>query len=340
LASARTGSRPPLKNRLAWSFSRMRTFDSCRRRYYYQHYLKWGGWDHTAPAESRAAYRLSRMTSADQLAGELVHRGIEDALRRFRSNRLTVEAEELVAWAVVQWERRLAESASGRWEHDPKHVTCLVEDYYSLPDRERRLERGRERVEVCLRSFCASRTWEELRRGRTQNWMATDGDPYETVEVLGIPTYGRPDFAYDASPPAEPKSRLRLFDWKTGSPRDSDILQVRFYALAAEGRWGFPPLAVRARLVYLFPSAVEQTVEVTPEGLEDGKRALAESWELMKSVLADVDENIPLGIEHFPVTDRPGLCYRCPFQEICADRPAATAARDLLREEDDFDPFV
>ncbi len=331
---------PPLKNKLAWSFSRMRTFDSCRRRYYYQHYLKWGGWDERAPEERRLAYRLSRMTSADQLAGELVHQGIEDALRRFRSNRLVVGADELVATALVKWDRKLAESQSGRWKYDPKRVTCLVEDYYGLPDRDARLARGKERVEVCLRSFCASRTWEELRRGRVANWMATDGDSFETVEVMGISTYGRPDLAYDASPPDEPKSRLRVFDWKTGSPRDSDVLQVRFYALLAESRWNFPPESVRARLVYLYPSPVEQTVEVTPEGIEDGKRVLLESWELMKSVLADVDENIPLGIEHFPVTRRPELCLRCPFQEICDDRPGSPPATDTAAEEDDFDPFA
>ncbi len=329
-----------LKNRLAWSFSRMRTFDSCRRRYYYQHYLKWGGWDERAPAERRDAYRLSRMTSADQVAGELVHSGIEDALRRFRSNRIVMEADELVSTALLRWERRLAESQSGRWRHDPKRVTCLVEDYYSLPDRDRRLERGRERVEACLRGFCASRTWAELRRGRTGNWMAMDGDPFATVEVLGIPVYGRPDLAYDASPPEEPKSRLRVFDWKSGSPRDSDVLQVRFYALLAESLWGFRPETVRARLVYLHPGPVEQSVEVTPEGLEDGRRVLLESWELMKSVLADVDENIPLGIEHFPVTGRPELCFRCPFQEICEDRPGGAPPPESAADDDVFDPFA
>jgi hypothetical protein len=30
-------------NDLTWSFSRMKMFHACRRRYYY-HYLKWGGW--------------------------------------------------------------------------------------------------------------------------------------------------------------------------------------------------------------------------------------------------------------------------------------------------------
>ncbi len=328
-----------LKNELTWSFSRKRTFDSCRRRYYYNHYLKWGGWDSRAPEERRVAYRLSKMTTVDLLSGDLIHKGIEQALRRFRANGMVVERQELVKTALLQWERALAESRSGRWAQDPKRMACLVEDYYRQPDRGMRVEKGREKIETCLANFCASKTWADLRRTRPGGWLAMDSDPFQTSLIDGIPAHGRPDLGYDASKPDAPKSRCWVFDWKSGRPADSDVLQIRFYALYAENQWGFPPEAVRARLIYLYPEVVEDAVEVTPEGLQDARKAMAESFQQMKSVLSDVQNNVPKDISHFHTTTRTHLCRRCQFQEICTDR--GEPQREPEPEEpQEWDPFV
>ena len=48
-----------LANEFSWSRSRDATFHDCRRRYFYQYYGAWGGWETTAPEEVRRLYRTA-----------------------------------------------------------------------------------------------------------------------------------------------------------------------------------------------------------------------------------------------------------------------------------------
>lgn len=330
-----------IHNELKWSFNRMKTFDSCRRKYYYRHYLFWGGWDKNATEECRTAYRLSKMTNLALFAGDVVHRGIADAVKRYRFNRTRVTLGEMLSAARLEWDRGIAESESGRWRTQPKKYCCIFEQYRGVPDFKERARDMWERVESCLATFDSSTTWEELRRTASPRWLAYDGDPFQSVLVDGIPVFGRPDLAYDGSKADLPRSRCWIFEFKTGRPYDSDVLQVRYYALLASADWGFDPLGVRARLIYLHPQLIEREVSVDEESLSDSLRVLRQSFDDMKSVLADPEHNIPLDISAFPVAVRGDLCGRCFFREICEGRgaaPSQSAAAAL--DKDDFDPFV
>ena len=82
-------------------------------------------------------------------------------------------------------------------------------------------------------------------------------------------------------------------------------------------------------------------MSVDEDALADAGRVLRQSFDDMKSVLADPEHNIPLDISAFPPTVRSDLCARCFYQEMCegrgtgASRPVAAAL-----DEDDFDPFA
>ncbi len=294
-----------------------------------------------APPESRDAYRLSKMSSLDTLVGLIVHESIYDVLHRFRFNRLNVTSEETIASAKLKWRKALADSVSGKWREDPKHVTCLIEDYYKHPGRDVKAQECWKHLETCLNSFRQSNTWKDLQRSRPRNWLAMDGDPFQSALVEGIPVYARPDLGYDASREGHPQSKCWVFDWKTGKRRDSDVLQIRYYALYAASAWGFPPEAVKARLVYLYPEPFDERIEVTPEALDDARRSLVDSYIAMRAVLSDIENNKPKDMSCFPVTERAWLCQGCSFQEICADRPGQ-AARPAPEANDDeaWDPFV
>lgn len=331
-----------LKNELTWSFSRKRLFDSCRRRYYYRHYLMWGGWDTRASSESQAAYRLSKIQSLSQLSGSVAHRCIENALRRFRANRVVVQEKELLATARAYWNESLAQSRSGRWRQDPKRCACILEDYYKWPDYDRRAAEAWERVEISLSNFCRSRTWQQLQKSRRESWLATDSDPFRATLIHSIPVHGRPDLGYDASGAGRERSRCYIFDWKCGRARDSDVLQVRFYALYAQEEWGFKGDCVHCRIVYLFPTVEEHSVDVTEETLRESCVLLEESFAQMQSVLADVENNIPGDISLFPATDREYLCSQCQFQELCSEhgkqKPSVTPLPgDAAQVDDPFD---
>lgn len=321
-----------LKNQLTWSYSRMRQFCACKRQYYYHRYLKWGGWKADAPKECRDAYRLSKMKSLSILAGELVHKGIEEVLLRYRQNRVLISEPETIASAKLRWDKALSDSTSGRWRSEPKLFTCLLEDYYRHPARDETAEKKWDCVETSLTNFFASKTWEHLKRSNPSHWRAMDGDPFATSEVEGIPMYGRPDIGYGAKSNGDGVTNCRVFDWKTGRPREQDMMQLRYYVIFAEDAWGFPHGSVKARLIYLYPDYQEVNREIPEEELIHARIVLKSSFADMRNVLSDVDENIPLDISHFPITERKFMCRHCSYQEICGERH-----RDSTTSEDDDD---
>src|SRR5438105_6593274 len=187
-----------LRNELTWSYSRMRQFCACKRQYYYHRYLKWGGWSAGASDECRTAYRLSKISSLSVLAGQLVHKGIEEVLRRYRQDRILVTQEEAIATARFRWDKALAESLSGKWQDEPKLFVCLLEDYYAHPGRDEIAKAKWDCVETSLVNFYASKTWSRLKATNPAHWQAMDGDLFQTALVDGIPMHGRPDIAYGA----------------------------------------------------------------------------------------------------------------------------------------------
>ena len=87
-----------LTNEVSWSRKRANLLAGCPRRYFYQYYLKWDGWNQDAAAEKRLAYRLSLMTSLPRLAGIAVHETIRRLLSSARNRRpLTDSPEEIAA---------------------------------------------------------------------------------------------------------------------------------------------------------------------------------------------------------------------------------------------------
>jgi CRISPR/Cas system-associated exonuclease Cas4 (RecB family) len=324
-----------LKNELTWSYSRLRMFSACRRQYYYHYYLKWGGWDRKAPAVNQTAYRLSKMKSMPILVGEIVHGVIEEILQRYRRNGVTMTVEEALAAATLRWQRALDSSRKEEWQNNNK-ATCLMEDYYEFPDRDRRIELCTLQIAECLRNFYESRTWASLQKSRPENWIAQDGDPFQKAMIDGVPMFGRPDLAYKPHNPDGTVSACRIFDWKTGRPREADVVQVRYYALFAQDVWHFPIESIRARLVYLYPDVIENQPDITVEAIDDARNVIKLSFADMQSVLHDVATNTPLSIKHFPVTQQTWRCRHCVFAEICIDhpRPAEIEPDDLCDDED------
>ncbi len=58
-----------LENTFSWSFSRHSTFEECPRKYWFNYYGAWGGWEYDAPAEARELYLLKKISNLHMLAG-------------------------------------------------------------------------------------------------------------------------------------------------------------------------------------------------------------------------------------------------------------------------------
>ena len=74
-------------NDFSWSKSRDGVFQECRRKYFYQYYGAWGGWDAGAPPDVRRLYILKQLASRQQWAGRIVHDAVEMAFQVMRAGR-------------------------------------------------------------------------------------------------------------------------------------------------------------------------------------------------------------------------------------------------------------
>ena len=73
-----------LENVFSWSKSREEQFRECQRKYFYDKYASWGGWDRQAPKEARLAYVLKNLKNRWAWKGETVHHLIENVLKSVR----------------------------------------------------------------------------------------------------------------------------------------------------------------------------------------------------------------------------------------------------------------
>ena len=206
------------------------------------------------------------------------------------------------------------------WRNDPTKFCCLVEDYYSDPNRASIIEDRRDRIEVCIRNFFASTTLDKLHNSRPSRWLALDDDPFTTANVDGIEMYGRPDLGYGVVGADNVPKHCYVFDWKTAGPRPDDVKQMHYYVLFATSVWGFPQELVSSKLIYLFPELREVPVKTTGEDLAKSIENMRMSYDLMRAKLPFIVLNRATDLTHFPVTERTKQCPRCNFQEICTDR--------------------
>ncbi len=96
-----------LVNEFSWSRSRDSTFKDCRRRYYFQYYGSWGGWEATADPETREIYILKQLKSRQMWAGEVVHSCIERSLENLRAGIEPLALEKILSLTLDQMRTEL-----------------------------------------------------------------------------------------------------------------------------------------------------------------------------------------------------------------------------------------
>ncbi|HND00388.1 MAG TPA: PD-(D/E)XK nuclease family protein, partial [Myxococcota bacterium] len=116
-----------LKNELVWSHSRAKTFQWCRRAYWYTYYGSWGGWEADAPEATRNAWLQKKLTSVPAWVGTLVHGIAENLLKEAIHGENPLE-DEAADRAVRTANRQIRESE--RQLGRPGRATRFAEHYY------------------------------------------------------------------------------------------------------------------------------------------------------------------------------------------------------------------
>jgi hypothetical protein len=296
-----------LTNEFSWSRSRDATFLECRRRYFYQYYGAWGGWDPQAPELTRRLYILKQLASRQMWAGRTVHEAIEMALLALRDGR-ELPVEPFIRDVIERMRGEWRQSRAGHYREAPK-TTALFEHEYRVALKPEVWQALSRNVAACLRNFFRLPLLATIRGTAPEHWSIEHWSKSFVFE--GTPIWMAPDFGFWTD-----DGRLALVDWKTGgSDPDATAFQLGCYALYAREVLGVPPAQVD-----LYEANLREPL-VTPLAWDDGRlHAVTERLRLsirsMKAYLADPDANAA-DIAGFEMTEDLRLCRACNFRAVC-----------------------
>ena len=297
-------------DRPAWSATRARTFQDCRRKYYYRYHLAPLARRPDAPPEAYEADRIKDLVGMEAWAGDLVHAIIQTVLNRWRAGRECPEAEA-VGLATRLLSRQFRDSHDFWHSHPeafPRRPTLLDLHYYGdATVTKERAAAVKETVIESVRSFVRSDLARRIRRAGAYAWLPIDRNAAAKLpgDVLILV---KPDFAFRDG------ERLHILDWKTGKPDPFwEMVQVICYALYAAEKWHRSLDQIVPQIVHLYPEFRLSASELNDENLGVVELFIRESQEQILSLI-DPDGASP---ERFPFTEECGRCRWCQFRGIC-----------------------
>lgn len=298
-----TGESYPYTPILGWSVTRYDTFSSCRRQYYYSYYHK-----HDREFGPQRIARLRAMVSVPLQIGTVTHDCIATILNRLlREPSVPVDHERLAAFVG----RKAAAAHAGKQ---------YAEIHYGERD-----EVSPEDIAAPTRQAITSLTSSDRFRWLTEQaahpageWVV-DTEGYGETRVDGLKAYCKVDFLVPAV------GRLHILDWKTGKEREEKhTVQLRGYAAWASHRFGVSPEAILPIVAYLLPEYREVSVELNQYDMQDFASLVRNQTREMYALCSDVEQNLPLPKDRFPLTTVESLCAWCNYRELCgrvAPRP-------------------
>ncbi|HEY7254027.1 MAG TPA: PD-(D/E)XK nuclease family protein [Methylomirabilota bacterium] len=310
-----------LANEFSWSRTRDNAFQECRRRYYYQYYGAWGGWDADSDPRVRRLYVLKQLATRQMWAGRLVHEAVERVLLALRDGHGLSEAA-LIEDTVRQMRAEWKGSRDGVYRERPKRPS-LFEHEYAVPIRDSEWQALRDHVVRCLRNFHRLAVLTDIKRTPTERWIFIEdigSFPFEGTRV-----FTAPDFGYWSQ-----ADRLQLLDWKTGGGGEGASLQLGGYALYALEVLGVD----LPRVDLLEVNLREGKIAAHPwDGisLDRVREHIRLSVRSMKAYLADAVQNLAEEA-NFERTEDRRICRWCNFRAVCRpdlapfSEPAAVGA--------------
>lgn len=295
-----------IQNEFSWSFSRHRSFNLCKRLYYYSYYGFWGGWDESGDEPARRLYRLKQMSTLPMLVGSLVHEIISrvlDGLKRGKE----IAVEDAQADVIRLFKLKWRESKSGEWKENPKWKVNLFEHYYDKEVTRDDLLRARETMVDSVRGFYDSDSYRFIKSISPREWLTKE--EIDAFEFEGTRVWVKIDFA------ARRGKKIYVYDWKTGREVSEDETQLAVYGLYAMDRWAIDLDNLRLFDIYL-KKQLPVKVKLNESIVSGAQEVISRSIQEMKGFLDDEAGN-RASIENFPLTDDTSVCRRCFFKEVC-----------------------
>ena len=329
---ARATSNQRLINSCRWSSSRESTFHECQKKYWYSYYGSWDGWPKT-PFDTRDRidplasylYMLKNMQPACMFMGSLVHKVIEECLKKFQQTRNISSLDDLLAQASARFDGCMKESKERQWKNHPKHYSNILEHFYGLSFAEGEESVLKEKALTCIRNWYSSPCIQNIAIHPKSEWMGIESTQTFSLEE-GIEAIVVYDF-FLRWPKNDGSKIMIIFDWKTGQESKKIEDQLFAYALAAATLFSVPPENLIVSPFYLIagPSGYKkygagQESSFDEQHLHATRQRIVESTKQMLALHPPKNEQglIPAPdptLFSYP-DDRRG-CRRCPFQQLC-----------------------
>ncbi|MBH0230423.1 PD-(D/E)XK nuclease family protein [Halobacillus yeomjeoni] len=300
---------------LSWSLSRHKTMLTCLRKYAYDYYVSHNGWLKNADSLARQTYRLKKMTNLEMHFGSVVHDLIYQIIQRVIRNQKVPSQEEVIDEIRHHLNRGFVESIKKEhlWNNRPKHYTMLHEIYYSqsnqLPDS--KVEKINVRLNAAVENFFKSKTYIEVSKQDEMEFI--DSESFRHMKADDVKIFVVMDLVYKDLQ----NNRWVIVDWKTGKKSEEDRHQLALYALYLKQKYNIQSIEdIIIRNEYLV-EGTHVEYQLTEQDLINVQHLYQISMEEMKKYLADEKKNEPLPIHEFPMQEKPHICARCNYQELC-----------------------
>ncbi|MFA5857761.1 MAG: PD-(D/E)XK nuclease family protein [Elusimicrobiota bacterium] len=298
-----------LVNEFSWSVSRQRSFDECKRKYYYTYYGSWDGWNHDADETKRKCYMLKNMSNLPMFTGSVVHEVVQEILERMRDGKESDPAERAMV-AENRLLKGIKQSEEGEWKKNSKQYINLFEHYYGGGINSVTLDTCKTAVMQCTTALFSNRIFERIKLTAPVQWRSIE--LLESTKVDAYKVWVKFDFALEIN------NEFHIVDWKTGREHEEDLAQLACYAFYAKNTKGIDPDKIALTLVYLRDNTW-RTERITGEQVDDVRKAIVTNCVAMQELLDDKENNVA-SEKMFPKTDKKYKCKRCNYKELCGEK--------------------
>lgn len=294
-----------LQNEFTWSISRDNMFKTCKKKYYFNYYGSWGGWEAGANKFARKCYILKNITSFPMWAGTIIHDLLEENIKRIKNGEEKLTLKQVKRKAVRNLKKGWKESLRGKWKRSPKRAVNLFEHYYNKSIEQNDADKLKDKIFTCLENFYSSDIYKEIESLKDPSTLSVE--EMNSFEIDGIKIWVIMDCAY------EMEGTFKIIDWKTGKQKESYKHQVATYAIYANEVLDYPYENIKTLLYFLLDDEL-LTFDVDTQGIDEVKIKIRNSIDEMQEILDDAENN-RASIENFEKDL--SKCARCRFKEVC-----------------------
>ena len=297
-------------NEISWSHSRRKTFEDCKRKYFYHYYGSWGGWSWKASKRQKELYLHKKLINRWMWMGTVVHKAVEYLLKQhFRG-----ESLESLNYYLESITRRMRkdfkDSMSKKNLSTPSKIVGLFEHHYRENIESEVWKALNSQALECFETFWNSDIYAEIRACDRGDILEIEDLSHFFINELKV--FASMDFSLTKN------GKVVIYDWKTGkSENNATSEQLACYALYSNETWGVASEDVK---LIEFNLSRNEAVEHHLDGIDFLKiqEGILESSNQMKSLLSDPVSNLA-DENNFSFTEDFEICKRCNFKGVCSN---------------------